>query len=260
MAVSLVLTAAVSLGTNAALTASFDYRPAAKREIYSHLLQVTGRVAAEYPDAYTAEEIAVIDEVMQFDQIQRRFDPIITDGVKSLFREDATPEEYTAFQQLAFRKFKEYPVEYADAYINLIYRLFDLRADRGDYIARREISHPYYLRSYTNLLYDQEALAGLNAAQEAVENWNYWFADFPLVGLMVNIGFCVDLLLTMCWLMVRQKRRKAIAALVPALLTAAFCLASPVVYIRYALPITASLPMWFAAWTAHGMKQKEEKQ
>ena len=149
-------------------------------------------------------------------------------------------------------------MEYADAYINLIYRLFDWRSDRGDYIARREISHPYYIRSYTNLLYDQEQLQGLNAAQEAVENWNYWFADLPLAGLLVNIGFCVDVMITVWWVMARKKRRMAVLALLPAILTAVFCLFSPLVYIRYAVPITATLPLWFAAYTAHGAIRQEE--
>lgn len=258
-AVSLLLTIAISLGINAALTSAFPYRSAAKREVYSHFLQAAGRVAVEYPDAYTDEEIAVINEVMTYDQIPRRYDPIITDGVKLLFKEDATPEEYKAFCMLVMNKAPQYATEYLDAYINLTYRLFDWRADRGDYVARREISHPYYIRSYTNLLYDQEELQGLNAAQEAAENWHFWFADLPLIGLMVNIGFCVDLMLALVWVMIREKRKHALMALVPALLTAVFCLASPVVYIRYALPITSTLPLWFAAYAAHGQMNKEEK-
>lgn len=256
--ISIALTAGISLGVNNVLPACFNYRPAAQREVYSHMLQFTGRVACEYPEAYTEEEIAVIDRIMVWEDIPRRYDPIITDGMKMLFREDASEEDYQAFRELVIRKGSDYPLEYADAYINLIYRLFDIRADRGDYIARREISHPYHIRTYSNELYDQQALEGLNAAQEAVENWNYWFADLPLIGLLVNIGFCVDLMLAMCWVMVRLNRRRALAAMVPALLTAAFCLFSPLVYIRYALPITSTLPLWFTSCAAHGMSQKEE--
>ena len=257
MLLPIALSAVLALGANAALTNCFGYRPAAKREVYSHLLQVTGRVACEYPEAYTEEEIALIDRIVVWEDIPRRYDPIITDGMKMLFREDATAEEYEAFRALVKRKFADYPVEYADAFINLVYRLFDIRADRGDYIARREISHPYHIRTYSNELYDQKALEGLNAAQEAVENWNYWFADLPLIGLLVNIGFCTELMLAMCWAMVRQKRTSALAALVPGILTMFFCLFSPLVYIRYALPMTCTLPLWFAAWTAHGKSHKE---
>ena len=258
LAATLAVAVCISLGVNTALPQLFPYRPAAQRETYSHLLQATGRVAAEYPDAYSEDEIAIINEVMRYDDIPDWYSPIITDGMKALFYEDATEEEYAAFRKLVVEKMAEYPVEYADAYINLIYRLFDWRSDRGDYIARREISHPYYIRSYTNLLYDQDQLQGLNAAQEAVENWDYWFADLPLVGLLVNIGFCVDVMLTLYWIMVKTKRKKALYALLPAMLTAGFCLFSPVVYIRYAVPITATLPLWFAAYTAHGAKQQEE--
>ncbi len=251
---SVALTAAVALGCNTALTKQFDYRPAAQRETYSHLLQATGRVVIEHPDAYTEEEIGVISRVMSYDDIKAWYSPIITDGMKALFIEEASEEEYAAFRELVARKAAEYPVEYVDSYINLIYRLFDWRSDRGDYIGRREISHPYYIRSYTNLLYDQQMLQELNAAQEAVENWHFWFADLPLGGLLVNIGFCVDVMLAMVWIMVKKKRKRALSGLIPAMLTAVFCLFSPLVYIRYAVPITATLPLWFAAYTAHGNK------
>lgn len=258
ISISLVLTICISLGINTFLQNVFPYRSAAQRETYSHLLQVTGRVAMEYPDAYSEEELAIINEVMSYDEIPEWYSPIITDGMKALFKEDATEAEYAAFRSLVAEKMADYPVEYADAYINLIYRLFDWRSDRGDYIGRREISHPYYIRSYTNMLYDQEKLQGLNAAQEAVENWNFWFVDLPLVGLLVNIGFCVDVMIALCWIMVKKKRNIAIFAMLPAILTVIFCLFSPLVYIRYAVPITATLPLWFAAYTAHGAKQQEE--
>ena len=259
VAVSLAVTAALALGTNAALTSHFHYLPAAQRETYSHLLQATGRVAIEYPEAYTEEEIAVINEVMTYEDIPEWYSPIITDGMKALFKEDATEEEYAAFRKLTVEKMLEYPVEYVDSYINLIYRLFDWRSDRGDYIERREISHPYYIRSYTNLLYQQEKLQGLNAAQEAVENWNFWFADLPGIGLLVNMGFCVDVMLAVWLIMAREKRGIAAAALVPAMLTAVFCLFSPVIYIRYAVPLTATLPLWFAAYAAHSVQWKEKR-
>ena len=252
-----VLVTILSLGTNAVLTSVFSFSSAAKRETYSHLLQVTGRVAVEFSDAYTEEEISIINQVMNYEEIPKWYSPIITDGMKALFKEKAKEEEYAAFRKLVARKLISYPVEYIDAYANLIYRLFDWRSDRGDFIARREISHPYYIRSYTNLLYNQEELQSLNAAQEAVENLDYWFPDLPFVGLLVNVGACVDIMLAMCWIMVHQKRKRAIAALAPALLTMVFCLFSPVVYIRYALPITSTLPLWFAAYTAHGKFKQE---
>lgn len=255
-ATAVVMITVISLGCNGLLTKHFNYLPAAQRETYSHLLQATGRVVIEHPDAYTDEEKDIINRVMRYDDIEEWYSPIITDGMKALFIEEASEEEYAAFRELVAQKAAEYPVEYADSYINLIYRLFDWRSDRGDYIGRREISHPYYIRSYTNLLYDQQELYWLNAAQEAVENWHFWFADLPLVGMLVNIGFCVDVMLVMGWIMIKQKRKMAMLSMLPAMLTAVFCLFSPLVYIRYAVPLTAALPLWFAAYTAHGIKQE----
>lgn len=92
----------------------------------------------------------------------------------------------------------------------------------------------------------KEALSALNGAQEAVENYHFWFPDLPLVGLLTNVGACTQILLMMTYLMSRKKEgRRALLSLVPALLTAVFCLGSPLVYIRYALPLTATLPLWF---------------
>lgn len=246
--------AVLCVGVEAGLTARYSYSPPMKREVYSHLLQMTGRVVWEHGDELPADEVAVIDRIMDYDRIAAEYDPIITDGVKFLFREDAAEEDYAAYRALVLEHFGRYPVEYVDAYLNLTYRLFDIRSDRGDYIRRREISHPYYTRSYTNLLYEQDELQGLNAAQEAVENYDFWFPDLPLVGLFSNIGLCVDVMLTLVYLALRNGRRRVLAALVPAMLTALFCLGSPLVYIRYALPITATLPLWFAAFAAHGRR------
>lgn len=237
------------VGINAALNEAWTIGPAAKREVYSHLLQMTGRVVKEHGEAMTDEEIAVIDKVLEYDSLAEGYDPIITDGVKALFHENATQEEYGAYRRLVLEQFRRYPFDYLDAYLNLTYRLFDIRSDRGDYIQRREISHPYYIRSYTNQLYRQEELRGLDAAQEAVEAYHYWFADLPLVGLFSNVGLCTDVMLAIGYLFYRKKKR-GLASILPAALTAIFCLGSPLVYIRYALPITATLPLWLAAWVA----------
>ena len=66
---------------------------------------------------------------------------------------------------------------------------------------------------------------------------------------MANVGFCTDALLMLGYLTLKQKRKRLIA-LVPAALTVLFCLASPLVYIRYALPMAATLPIGVAAYAA----------
>lgn len=256
---AIAATIVISLGTNAVLTQKYDYLPAMQREVYSHLLQMTGRVAKVHDETLPENEKEVIDRVMDYEKMVKDYNPIITDGVKFHFREDASQEDYAAYRQLVWKHLKEYPQEYLDAYLNLIYRQFDLRADRGVNVDRREISHPFYLRSYTNLLYNQEELEWLNAAQEAVENWHYLFPDLPFVGLLMNIGFCTDLLLVLCYVMWHEQKKRMIIGLLPALMTFAFCLVSPVVYIRYALPLNATLPFWFAAWCAHHQNNNQKE-
>lgn len=245
---------ALCVGIGAVPTAFRQIRPAARREVYGHMLQMAGKVVCEHPDDLTEQDIRVLDGVMAYDKIREEYDPIITDGMKFLFREDATPQQYADFRAWVLAKAREYPLDYVDAYLNLTYRLFDIRSDRGDYVRRREISHPYYIRSYTNELYNQQTLHGLDAAQEAVENWNFWTPDLPLIGQLSNIGLCVFVLAALSYLFATSGCKRALLALVPAWITVAACLGSPLVYIRYALPITASLPLWFAAWQAHARK------
>lgn len=248
-----------SIGTNAVLTFAYSFGPAMQREVYSHLLQATGRVAVVHGDRLSQEEKEIIDRVMDYEEIVEDYNPIITDGVKFHFKETASEEEYVAYRQLVWKHFKEYPQEYVDTYLNLVYRMFDIRSDRGKNVDRREISHPFYLRTYNNLLYNQQELSVLNVAQETVENWHFWFPDLPLVGLLMNIGFCTDVLLAMTCIMYRSKRSKAIIGFVPALMTAVFCLCSPVVYIRYAMPLVAALPLGFAAVCAHQQSEYSEE-
>lgn len=234
--------------------------PSAQREIYSTLLQMTGRIVVLHDEELSESEKAILGEVVDYDRIAERYWPAITDGQKGLFRETASAEAKSAYRRLAWEYVKRYPVDALDSYLNVVYRLFDIRSDRVGHVNGREMLHPYYLRSYTNELYRQESLHGLDAAQEAVENFDYLFVDIPVVGWLVNIGVCVDFLLMMAYWAHRAKRGAAIAALLPAIVTAIFCLFSPLVYIRYALPITATLPMWIVGYLAHRQQNGQTKE
>ncbi len=243
----------VGFGTQIGVETMTNARPAGEREKYSLLLQATGRIVRLHGDELPQEELKVIGKVLDYEKAAEEYSPIITDSVKFNFIENAGQDQYDAYVRVAVAQIIRYPLDALDSYLNLIYRIFDWRSDRKAHMDRREVEHPYYIRSYTNELYDQEPLQGLNAAQEAVENWNYWFPDLPIIGMFVNIGFCTTVLLALAYF--AKKKKTSLAGMLPAFVTVGFLMLSSIVYIRYALPLTASLPLWFAAYFA----KREEK-
>ncbi len=246
---------AVAFGLQTGLEKATNALPAAQRETYSLMLQATGRIVKNHQDELPQEELQVISRILDYEKAAENYNPILTDEVKRYFIEEAGEENYDAYVRVALSQMARYPLDTLDSFLNLTYRIFDLRSDRTEYIKAREISHPYYIRSYTNLLYDQSKLQGLNASQEAVENWNFWFPDLPGVGMLVNIGFCVEMMLVMMYLL-REKNRWMLSGFLPSVVTLGFLMLSSLVYIRYALPITMALPLWFAAYFA----RREEKE
>ena len=112
--------------------------------------------------------------------------------------------------------------------------------------------YPYSFNDMT--LYNRTETSPLNAAQRALTQWYFSFDRLPLIGCFASMGFCMDLLLMMLYLCVINRRKKALWALIPSIVTAVGCLFVPVVYLRYALPFIGSLPLWFAAFDAEGTR------
>ena len=96
-------------------------------------------------------------------------------------------------------------------------------------------------------MYDREALVPLSSVQRALTEWYMDFDRLPLVGLCASMSFNVLLTLALLYQCVTERRWGILLVFLPALATLLVCLFSPVVYLRYALPLIGSVPVVLAA-------------
>ena len=165
-------------------------------------------------------------------------------------RTDADKNRYLAvwWQQL-----KRYPLEYADALLNMNYVLFDLQSNLPVYIGLSDNSLYDYVYPYSfndMSFYESDPIRPLNSYQLALTEWYFRFSDLPVIGLFASMGFCVTMMLAMMDLAWVNRRRQALYVWIPSVIVAVSGLFCPIVYTRYLLPTICSLPLWFGAYFA----------
>ena len=201
------------------------------------------------PDA----ETAIIDKVLDYDFIATHYGPWYADAVKDTYRTTATEADRQAYLNVWFKQLLRYPVDNLDAALAMNAVLFDLQFNRPMYVSLSDNSltdyvYPY---SYNDMkLYNSREIEGLSAAQRMLTQWYFSFDDLPLIGWFATMGFSTDVLLMMTYLAFINRRKRALWAFIPSMITLAGCLFMPVVYLRYALPYVCALPLWFAAYDA----------
>ena len=163
--------------------------------------------------------------------------------------ETAGANERAAYWKVWFQQLLRWPVEYLDAMLHMNGVLFDLNDNRPMYIGFTDMElhstvYPYSFNDMT--MYDREQLVPLDNAQRAFTEWYMDFDRLPLVGMMASMSFHTLLLCMMLYLAWIRRNRGSILVALPALLTFGICLFSPVVYLRYTLPMMGTLPIALA--------------
>ncbi|MDD3212479.1 MAG: DUF6020 family protein [Eubacteriales bacterium] len=216
--------------------------------IYSVCFQQTARVVRDHADELTAEETAEIDRVLDIEAIGRVYQPWISDPVKLTYRQfgagaDVEKAALARYRKTWFSMMLKYPVTYLQAF---------MAGNRGYYA---------FTPKYTGITYSQqaglrfvytsfdiegegelhtvqpEAFAGLRLyAAKIMEG----FRTIPIIQLLFTCAFYTWLLVGAALATARRRRWRELLLFVPALLSFAVCLVSPVDdYFRYFLPVVA---------------------
>lgn len=214
--------------------------------------QQTARVAMLYGDSISEQDKDDINTMIQYDLLAEKYDPDDADQVKWTLDQETrgtrTPGRYL---RVWWKQFRQYPMDYLDALLNLNCIMFDLQDNSPVYIGLSDTSLYYYVYpySFTDMsYYDSEAIQGLNSYQMALTQWYFNFSDIPVIGWFASMGFCVDVMIVMAYLAWINGRKKVLLVMIPSLITAFTTLFCSVVYTRYLLPTIGSLPLWFAAY------------
>ncbi len=218
--------------------------------------QQSAMVAARHQDETPAEEKAVIDRVVDYALIAERAGSWYADSVKDTYRETATAADRAEYLRVWAKQLLRYPVDNLDALLIMNGVLFDLQFNRPMYVSLTDnsLTDDVYPYSYNDMtLYNSKEIVPLNAAQRMLTQWYFSFDDLPLVGWFASMGFANTVMLMLLYLALSGGRKRVALVMIPSLVTLVGCLFAPVAYLRYALPLVCSLPLWFASYyTAQG--------
>ena len=253
---------ALAVGVEAAISAALDIRDRYMQDVLSLPFQQTARVVKLHGEEIPQEEREIIDRVLDYDSLAQGYTDWYADNVKDTYCQTATVEDRAAYWRVWWRQGCRWPVEYLDAALHMNGVLFDLRDNEPMYISFSDMElHNYvYPWSFNDMtMYDREALVSLNSLQRALTEWYMDFDKLPLIGLAASMSFHVLLMLALLYLSIKDGRRECWLIWLPALATLLVCLFSPVVYLRYALPLIGSVPAGLAACAAARPAQARER-
>jgi len=257
--------AAAVLVTSATNNLIIDALHMERIHFYDYLsvpFQQTARVAYLHGDeGLTEEDKAAISTMIDYDLLAEKYDPQHADDVKFTRtvqeRGQVTPDAYLS---VWWKQFGQYPLDYLDALFNMCYYMFDLQSNVPVYNSYADIDeYTYDYAFHEEFFFNKEEIMPLMHHQLALVEGYFRFDDLPFIGQFASMGFCMHVLLFTAYLCWVDRRRAALAVLLPSLITALMTMFCPEVYVRYLLPVMCALPLWLGAYCTLGENAREKR-
>ena len=221
------------------LLPAWNVAPGGRQEVLGPLFQQTARYVVMYPEDVTGEEADAIRAVIDYDHLAELYVPTLSDDVKFTYNQDATEEELSAYFQAWARMLRRHPDAYLQALLHNVYGSFYLGHQTAlsytDFDNREVADYPELVVEKAPLLERVQPIAQILLA--AVQR-------VPGVGLLFCVGFYPWVVLFLFLDVLRRKQYVQILAQLPAILSVAVLLVSPVSgSYRYAMPMIFMLPL-----------------
>lgn len=232
---------------------SLGVAPGRKNEAFSLLFQQTARYINKYEDEVTKNEKKIISTVLDYDVLLNEYDPQYADPVKNSYNYQATNEDLKQYFKIWFQQFCKHPAVYIEATLNGTYGYF--YPNKTEY---REGLGAYHItydpRIYTGE-FELSMIPELETFRNILENLSYIVRSVPVLGFVFSNGIYTWIVLFCVVVMIKKKDWRAVTPYIPALLTVAFCVVSPVnAYIRYMRPVMVATPL-LIAWMLYRCRQ-----
>lgn len=209
------------------------------RETLSIPFQQTARYVKYYDKDLSKNDIKVIDKVLEYETLAKRYNPTISDPVKNEFNKYTTKKELLAYLKVWFKCFFKHPLVYIEATLNNIYGYFSPQSTNW------YIYYKYDTRITEDKLVNYH-YNNLSSLRLILSSFAQGFPYIPLIGLISNIGFNAWLLLGLTTYSIFKKKKEYLIVLSPLLISLLICVASPVnTYFRYAMPFIFIMPFIF---------------
>ena len=221
--------------------------------IYSVCFQQSARVLRDHADTVTPEEYAAIDKVLDAEHLPQLYEPWISDPVKYTFRQYGTGAQnekaaLAEYRQTWLSMLKKYPLTYLESFFagNVSYYTFAPKLEGETYnnlAGNRLVFETYELgdsRGPDPRFLDTTQMAALEPVRRLIALAARGVRHIPLLGLLYACASYTWVIVGAALSVARQKRWRMLIAFLPALMSLAVCMLSPVNdYFRYFLPIVA---------------------
>lgn len=256
---SLIKMAAVTLGalavyavTQGPLMQAVHCNGNETQEMLSIPFQQTARYVKQYADELSEEEIDAIDTVLVYDSLAERYEPYMSDAVKMQYRlryYNGDDPEYELGRLRRYFKvwaeeFQKHPLVYFEATANNMYGFIAPISYRvlGPVELNLDVDP-----ALNHSVVDYQQPAALAPVRTLYAKLSTFVGKLPFISLLYSPYITTWVVCTGAVLLLRKKCWRAMVLYLPALVTVAVCLVSPInASTRYMLCATASLPLLLA--------------
>ncbi len=257
----------VALGAYLAFTLgvmpALSITPGSPREALSIPFQQTARFVAKHDSAHagvengtddglvTAYERQVIDQVLDYETLASRYDPNTSDAVKNRFNEQATDADIAAYLRVWTEMFLKDPAAYLSASFNNYYGYF-YPSEQETWMYRTASSDGYMEKLRKSGDFDLRPASGpvVDWCRDATNLYRTAIQHMPVLSLVLTSAAYTWSLLLLSTYLLRDRRWRALALLLPLWGVVGMCLIGPsngATYLRYIYPLAVTLPFAAAA-------------
>lgn len=211
-------------------------------EALSIPFQQTARYVSSYGDEVTEYEKSVIDSVLDYESLAEKYYPIISDPVKSTYKEDSS--KLSEYFKVWFQMFWKHPETYISAFLNGAYGyIAPVQADTEAGILMDYGDHFSYLTGIgIHRVFDELPTHIFAYVREAGMR-------IPLIKYLTMPGLYSWVVLICTTALLKRKKYGALIIFIPEFMNILVCIASPLSNaIRYELPVVAAAPL-LIGWT-----------
>ncbi len=224
------------------------------------MLQVA-LVVKTAPDTISAEDQALIDSVLPYDELGNLYDPMVSDSIKQYFDDSTFAEDQLIYGDLWLRLGLQHPNLYVRAFLEHTYAYYYTDATQGVFSLT-----PYtaYIREFEVDFEGLEEMAGqysepMRPVLEIVEQKIGTEHNIPGFSMLFTAGFYFWVLLFCCLWSVYQKRYQNLVIMGLPFGIWLTCLLSPVNgSFRYAYPAIVCVPVLLGICLGIVERQKEK--
>lgn len=214
------------------------------REMLSIPFQQTARYVRDHGDEVTEEEKRVINEVLDYASLGKKYSPTVSDPVKGTYT--GNDDALRAYFKVWWKMLLKHPETYIQATLHNTYGYYSFTPDVGSktMIDRMQSDVEAYAYMVDRLELNISHPEKLEKLMVTGQSMKELFMRLPFVGLLSNVAAYTWLLIIIALYYIKKKDGEILLILFPLGMVLLTCIASPLNnYWRYYMPIVLSMPL-----------------